>query len=272
MLEKLRHLRWGALFTAGAFLSVPLACNFENSQKQGAGAIFADKRVASLAQFACSGNVSAMSKLSSKSHEVNATGKDGLTPLIWAVRCGNAAGVRTLLKADANPNQATKNDTTPVGEAASQLDGRILRLLLENGGSPNSLDGGRSGTALITALSLGVQSNNWQNYDVLLAKGADVNSVYKDQTVAEAAVSLGEYNRAIQLLELGYSHDLNSLALSVHTTHLANENDEVDVKKRLINELEKRGVDYDRISRSFDSEAKSNKRLIEERENAEIGL
>ena len=62
----------------------------------------------------------------------------GSTPLLVAASQNDAAQVRQLLKAGANPNVRNKLDTTPLLEAAFRSNSEVIKALLDAGADPNA--------------------------------------------------------------------------------------------------------------------------------------
>jgi len=69
---------------------------------------------------------------------VNPSDGSGSTPLLLAAGHDDAAQVRQLLKAGANPNVRNKLDTTPLLEAAFHSNPEIIKALLDAGADPNA--------------------------------------------------------------------------------------------------------------------------------------
>ena len=112
--------------------------------------------------------------------DVNASGEDGWTALIFAVRADDAATVRLLLKQGADPN-ARERDSGIIGVPGSAnsllLEGRsalhyarsveVARMLLDSGASPSAVN------------ASGYHPIHWSSPEVtrvLLERGADPNS------------------------------------------------------------------------------------------------
>ena len=66
----------------------------------------------------------AMDMIAKKSADVNAAEADGSTPLLWAANLNDADLASRLLKAGANPKVRNQLGSTPLGEAALQLEHR----------------------------------------------------------------------------------------------------------------------------------------------------
>jgi ankyrin repeat protein len=62
----------------------------------------------------------------------------GSTPLLVAASSNDAAQVKQLLKAGANPNVRNKLETTPLLEAAFHSNLEIIEALLDAGADPNA--------------------------------------------------------------------------------------------------------------------------------------
>lgn len=184
--------------------------------------MFGDDRVAALA---CDGNSTALAVamrdgVDPNSMSVGVDEFDGrLTPLLWAIDCGNARGVELLLRAGANPNLPTggRVGLTPVLVAAGSHNPALLRLLLHAGGDPNATTHVRRETALMRAFDFGLGTESWENWHTLLDAGANIEAdPHGDhQTIATHAAWINRFDKVVELLELGYSYDLTYLGLAV---------------------------------------------------------
>lgn len=202
---------------------------FHSNRMLGANAIelFGEPRVAALAEAACAGDVTGVNAAVADGVNANSisVGLDELggrvTPLFWAVDCGNSRGVEALLRAGADPNQSTggRVGLTPVLAAARSSNPAILRLLLQNGGNPNATTEVGGYTALSWAYqhggtleSVGREREAWINWETLLDAGANAEATDGGRdTVATFAAKLNDFDKVIELLERGYSHDLTYL-------------------------------------------------------------
>lgn len=70
--------------------------------------------MAALVQAACHGDPARIAPLAKRGGDVDAHGKQGVTPLIWAMICHNYRGLTPLLKADGNPNELMIYGQSPV--------------------------------------------------------------------------------------------------------------------------------------------------------------
>ncbi len=209
--------------------------------------VFADPQVRALADAACEGDAVEVKRLVGQGVSVNARGDKKFTPLLWALTCRNEAGMKALLDAGADPNQAADDDP-PVLVAATYDDPKFLKLLLAQGGNVNAEETKSVRTALITAFSVGLHRDDWRNYYILLNAGADINREHMDGTIADWAVSMGRMDKVIELLERGYTHDLNDLALGTYITQIGDSFPKIKQdQKRLLALLKVKGVPVDAI-------------------------
>ena len=95
---------------------------------------------------------------------------NGSTPLLVAASNDDAAQVRQLLKAGANPNVRNKLDTTPLLEAAFHSNTEMIKALLDAGADPNA-----AGADGQTPLMLVARGTNVVAAKMLLDKGANPN-------------------------------------------------------------------------------------------------
>ena len=138
--------------------------------------------------------------------QVNAVGKQEMTPLAWAFAKQNLVGYRHLLEKGANPNFKTQkvawnNDGRSVMQFAAVAENPdYLLLALKHGGSPNAPDSLRNKTILNTAIA----NRRKENIRILANHGADLN--HSDRagfTPLMHCVTSDEYGLALVLLELG---------------------------------------------------------------------
>ena len=115
---------------------------------------------------------------SAESAELDAPGRDGMTPLMWASQANDLDMARMLLRAGADANLGNRYGITPLWLAATNRSPALVALLLEHGA-----DAGRGLPHGETPLMAAARSGDAESVRLLLAAGVDPN-------VAEA--SLGE--------------------------------------------------------------------------------
>jgi len=205
---------------------------------------FPDPKVATLARSACDGDLDTLYRVLKDGADPNGKGKDGATPIFWAMACQGVQGVEALLKAGADPNQRLPEGDTPVTVAAGMKSPAILKLLLKYHGDPNAINESRpyvAGNALANALTVGIYGYGWDNYYALLDAGANINKATDfGETIATAAASLGAFNKVAELLNRGYDYDLIELGGLVQNPNIGNPAERAEVIKM----LEARGVKF----------------------------
>lgn len=134
-----------------------------------------------------------------KEVELNRFYKADMTPLIWAMLVDNEASFRLLLKLGANPNLKDKDNIQPVALAAGARDDNpYLKILLQNGGDPNSWQ--RTKPALHVAFDRDYD----RNVDMLLRAGGDINIADKDGlTLLNSAGYLQDFPMVIEFIRRG---------------------------------------------------------------------
>jgi hypothetical protein len=152
-----------------------------------------------------------------------------------------------LLRAGANPNYHTVGGTGGFSAifvvAGYVKQPEYLRLLLKYGGDPNDVVNDSIDTSLTRALDAGVETENWTNYYILLDAGADINREHGGQTIAERAVALDQFDKAKELLQRGYSHNLERLGHLVGSTYLGHLSDgQRKDRLQVVELLRQRGV------------------------------
>jgi len=103
--------------------------------------------------------------------ELNAPGRDGMTPLLWAAQVNELEIAAALLRAGADANLGNRYGITPLWLAAINRSPELVALLLEHGAD--------SGTALPhgeTPLMAAARAGDAESIRLLIAAGADPNA------------------------------------------------------------------------------------------------
>ena len=132
--------------------------------------------------------------------DVNAAEVDGTTPLHWAARVNDVATAELLIKAGANVKAANRYEVLPLSVACMNGNAAMIRLLLASGADANTaMPGGE--TALMTTARTG----SIEGVKLLLSHGADVNAkeAGRGQTALMWAASEGHAEVVRTLLESG---------------------------------------------------------------------
>lgn len=96
--------------------------------------------------------------------------------LVRAVRNGDEAAAQTLLASRADPNHRLPDGSTPLSWAVETQNREMVRLLLDRGAKPNSVDA----AATLPPLFIACQYGDAAILDMLLSKGADVKVARPD--------------------------------------------------------------------------------------------
>ncbi|HEX4764211.1 MAG TPA: ankyrin repeat domain-containing protein [Usitatibacter sp.] len=170
---------------------------------------FDDPKVNAMLQAAVRGEWESAARQIEQGADVNAVGRQGITPLLWLMTVSpEGPKVEFLLKHGADPNyREPVHRVSPIYFAAGGDKPEILRILLAYKGDPN-LKGPQDRTPLMTAILEGREVN----IEMLLRDGADPN--VRDglnSTAAEVAVARGRFDLAYRLVSEGHGGDLQGL-------------------------------------------------------------
>ncbi len=138
---------------------------------------------------------------------IDARDASGSTPLLVAASNDDAARVRQLLKAGANPNVRNTLDTTPLLEAAFHSNLEIIEALLDAGADPNV-----PGADGQTPLMLVARGTNVVAAKMLLGKGANPSAreSQRQQTALMWAAANRQGPMTRLLVEVGGDVDAKS--------------------------------------------------------------
>ena len=221
-------------------LCLGTGCSSLGLNSEDAKNYFSDPKVRELVQAAQSGDESTINELVAAGVDVNSQGKGNTTPLIWAMKAHSYRGVETLLANGANPNQRYEHGYTPLWFAAGGNDLKLLEMLLKHGGDPNiwaDID--------MNPLMVSIQQDRMDNYKMLLKYGANINNVSElHASVATYTVGQGNFELAYQLLNSGYTAELDYFARVVHTRQISTDSDQYPYKEKVIAILKTKGITY----------------------------
>lgn len=176
------------------------------------------------------GDTAAARRLIKERVDVNARDVDGTTALHWAARVNDVATAQLLIRAGAGVKAANRYGVTPLSLACMNGNAAMIGLLLEAGADANTaLAGGE--TALMTTARTG----SLDGVRLLMAHGADVNAKEsgRGQTALMWAASEGHIQVVETLLESGAQ--VNARSAGGFTPFLfAVRDGRLDVAKRLL--------------------------------------
>jgi hypothetical protein len=133
----------------------------------------------------------------------------------WPVVTNSLSGLKAMLDNGANPNARKPGHivrkfsdgsvldhfkySNAMVYAAMEEDPAYLKLLLEHGGDPNTRNTNNE-TLLFQAY---IWHNQWQNVQVLVEHGADVNAVSQEKSILGNYTQEGDFEKAYWLLQHG---------------------------------------------------------------------
>lgn len=172
------------------------------------------------------GDIATIRLLAAEGVNLHAVGAYENTPLRTALKGGQKKAVKALLELGVNPNFRTPEGVAAAEVAVTfQRDPEFLKMLLDHGLDPNLKS--EDVPLIFFALSEG----KWRHYDMLMAKGADINSRNGDgSSLLLDLVMQMEYDRAKDLLLKGADFRVVSM------TGLNVLDQLVDYQRRLCNE------------------------------------
>lgn len=226
----------GVMIAGGAALAVALGFGATSVKVGGktAAEVFADSRVAALADAAARGDVAEVDRLIAAGAPVDGTGGESFTPLKFALLATSKKGVEALLKRGANPNRRTPSEGwvggLPTVMLLPSVDlPEILDLMLQYGADPNTRFPVRQrlasefpfeGESLLIKASMG----SIENVKVLLKHGADVNLCPKQSPAFEGgspavvvAARVGRLDIVELLLDHGATRGLDDVAVALQS-------------------------------------------------------
>ena len=214
--------------TAGCDISQPESVASAQQSKYSVDQVFKDPKAQALALAAEQGNAAVVQRLMKQEHvnpDVIFSDDDSGMPLVaWPVFTLSPAGLKAMLENGANPNARKPGHTVrkfkdgSVSDhfdydnamvwAAKQDDPIYLNLLLDHGGDSNTRNA--NGESLL--FQSYIWHNQWSNVQLLVERGADVNSISQGGTVLYDYSSLGGFEQAYWLLEHGADPKAGALA------------------------------------------------------------
>ena len=201
---------------------------------------FPNEKVAELAQAGANGDLRKMERLVQEGADVNYSGFEGITPLLWILYAKNIRGMEKLLELGANPNERAKKNASAMSLAAGADDPGFLEILLKHGGDPNIF--GEQGKP---ALYIAAQQGRKENIDLLLKYGGDIN-IHTEfgRNAAMVSAAMGYFDQVYYLLERGLTHDLNGVARAVDIRIVPEKSKQNEWKQKTMEFLEEKGIKF----------------------------
>jgi hypothetical protein len=177
---------------------------------------FTDPKVIALCHAIEANDFPEMERLVRAGADVNALGKDKMTPLLWAFPDYQLPRFEWLLKHGANPNvvvegefnsrqSISRGDSVTLMACKSSFPG-YFEAVFDSGGDPNIRHTGPLGFEHnpLFAVITGAARNKAEKIKWVIDLGADMNALAAGGTAVMQAVSWGgQYDLAIMMLEAG---------------------------------------------------------------------
>jgi uncharacterized protein len=178
------------------------ACKEVGGNYMTAKKYFSDSRTVELAEAAAKGDRARMEIAIAEGANVNARGRDEMTPLFFViVTTKNPEGIRALIKAGADADHIVPELGSAVTVAARAEGTKLLQTLLAAGANPNSRNDGGEPAIIVAAMH-----GNYEHIWLLLDAGADINGVDAGgDTVSITLASLNQYEQVAKLIDRGAS-------------------------------------------------------------------
>ena len=177
---------------------------------------FTDPQVIALCRAIEANDLGEMERLVKAGADVNAQGKDKMTPLLWAFPDNHLPRFKWLLEHGANPNvvvegefntrqRITRGDSVTHMACDTSFPG-YFEAVFDHGGDPHIRHTGPLGfheTPLFAVLT-GATANKAEKIKRLIELGADMNALSNGGTPVMQAVTWGaQYDIAIMMLDAG---------------------------------------------------------------------
>ena len=170
--------------------------------------VFADPRVAQLANAAQDGDLARIQQLIKAGAPVKFVGQEGMTVTHYALRARRNAPqvMELLLKAGADPVSMLSNGNNVPHYAVSRdsADPEVVKVLLANGIGPNWFPPLSSGYHELSMLQAAIMGHNLPVIKLLTERGADIDYVHPFRgTALHFALSGTDFYMAAYLVEAG---------------------------------------------------------------------
>jgi len=167
------HIRRLSLLIVLAVVST--AC-IEDANAMNARDYFTSPVELALIDAAGAADIRKLERLVAQGADVNARGRDGMTPALWALAHQSKNGLAFLLEHGADPNkQLTSDGSSAMSLSAAAADSWYLREIIDHGGNVNLWNPVRCQTPIFDAMG----ALRDENVRLLIASHANLNALDK---------------------------------------------------------------------------------------------
>ncbi|ALA62535.1 ankyrin repeat family protein [Turkeypox virus] len=152
-----------------------------------------------------------------------------LSPLHYAVECGNKDIVMVILEHGADINLHAEYIESPIHTAVKSGNVEIVKLLIDNGADIDSIHDCRS----LTPLQYAIINNDYEITKVLLDANADTDNIYTATYPLMDAIRIGDLDMVKLLLDHGVRTDILESGIS-YPIGLAISRGNIDIVKLLL--------------------------------------
>jgi ankyrin repeat protein len=230
-----------------AFALVSTAC-IKDANSMNARDYFTSPAELAFVDAVSTGDVRKLERLVAQGADVNARGRDGMTPAFWALAHLSKGALAFLLEHGADPNaQLIPDGNSVMSISAMGNDSWYLREAIDHGGNVNLVNPVSCHTPIFDAM-LALRD---ENVRILIAAHADLNTVDKmGNTPAIVAAGQWRYDWVYELLNAGADPTVRTpagitLLTRVRRVPITPANPNYPWKLKVVELLKERGLDVD---------------------------
>jgi len=226
---------------------VSIAC-IKDANAMNARDYFTSPVELALIDAAGAGDIRRLERLVVQGADVNARGRDGMTPAFWALVHLSKNGLSFLLEHGADPNaQLTSDGNSAMSVSAMAADSWYLQEIIGHGGNVNLLNPIRRQTPIFDAMGAARD----ENVRMLIASHADLNAEDKlGLTPAMEAALHWRFDWVYALLEAGADPTIRSpaditLLTFIRRVPITTASPHYPWKLKVVELLKERGLDVE---------------------------
>ncbi|WP_422382692.1 ankyrin repeat domain-containing protein [Marinicellulosiphila megalodicopiae] len=195
--------------------------------------IYPDKLTAKLATAAGEGDTQKMDELINQGANVNATGNNGYSLLVWAFKMESLIGFKYLLAKGANPDLyfGLGGDEAMISHIISRSEYDYLEALLEVGANPDLLTGSGPSTPLMDAVYW--DDEQLKLVKLLLQVGAQIDFQTPEYGyyATKSAITYNNFDITLYLLQQGANYQLEDFKNRSVITEMYDSRDFLDPER-----------------------------------------